>query len=140
MIYEKKRIELNYNCVEIIKLQFREDWLRGMSNRWSHIYRPQRSWGKVIFSQASVILLTGEVGCLVLGGLVSGDAWWRTPPPETATAAGGTHPTGMHSCLDYASILASQKYAANVRWEMPTCYFATFTKAKDLSSRLAKSK
>ena len=21
------------------------------------------------------------------------------PPPVTATAAGGTHPTGMHSCL-----------------------------------------
>ena len=58
-------------------------------------YRPQRSWGKVIFSQASVILLTGGVwsqggvsgprglsgpggsasrGCLVLGG-----AWWRPP-------------------------------------------------------------
>ena len=32
-----------------------------------HIYRPQRSWGKVIFSQASVILFTGG-GCLVLGG------------------------------------------------------------------------
>ena len=23
-------------------------------------------------------------------------AWWR--PPGTATAAGGMHPTGMHSC------------------------------------------
>ena len=32
-------------------------------------------------------------GCLLLGG---GGAWWR--PPPTATAAGGTHPTGMHSC------------------------------------------
>ena len=37
------------------------------------------------------------------GGLLSGvcswggDAWWR--PPRTATAAGGTHPTGMHSCF-----------------------------------------
>ena len=31
-------------------------------------------------------------GCLVPGG---GD------PPETATAAGGTHPTGMHSCLTF---------------------------------------
>ena len=30
------------------------------------------------------------------GGLVLGGAWWR--PPGTATAAGGTHPTGMHSC------------------------------------------
>ena len=32
-----------------------------------------------------------------LGGLLPGDAWWR--PLQTATAAGGTHPTGMHSCL-----------------------------------------
>ena len=37
-----------------------------------------------------------------LGGICSGGmsalggAWWR--PPKTATAAGGTHPTGMHSC------------------------------------------
>ena len=53
-------------------------------------YRPQRSWGKVIFSQASVILLTG--GMSALGGVPGGD------PPGTATAVGGTHPTGMHSC------------------------------------------
>ena len=32
-------------------------------------------------------------GCL-LGGVPGGD------PPGTATAAGGTHPTGMHSCLE----------------------------------------
>ena len=48
-------------------------------------------------------------GCLVWGDLVPGGAcsmgvpaprggaWWR--PPRTATAAGGTHPTGMHSCI-----------------------------------------
>ena len=30
--------------------------------------------------------------CLVLGGVPGGD------PPRTATAAGGTHPTGMLSC------------------------------------------
>ena len=38
-------------------------------------------------------------GCLLRGeGVCSrgGGAWWR--PPRTATAAGGTHPTGMHSC------------------------------------------
>ena len=56
----------------------------------------------------------GPRGCLVLGeclvpgggvwvpgqGVGSGPwagAWWR--PPQTAPAAGGTHPTGMHSCL-----------------------------------------
>ena len=35
------------------------------------------------------------------GGGVSalGGAWWK--PPRTATAAGGTHPTGMHSCLRF---------------------------------------
>ena len=31
-------------------------------------------------------------GGLLLGGVPGGD------PPGTATAAGGTHPTGMHSC------------------------------------------
>ena len=37
-------------------------------------------------------------GCLVWrGSAPGGDAWWR--PPGTATASGGTHPTGMHSCL-----------------------------------------
>ena len=40
-------------------------------------------WGKVMFIHRSVILFTG--GC--------------TPPPEMATEAGGTHPTGMHSCF-----------------------------------------
>ena len=64
-------------------------------------------WGKIIFSQASVILSTGGAwsgecrglgGCLVWGGLLrEGVTWWRLPP-GTATAAGGTHPTGMHSC------------------------------------------
>ena len=66
-------------------------------------YRSQRSWGKVIFSQASVILSTG--GCLVPGvssprgvsgpGWVSapgeGGPWGRPPSPGTTTA------TGMHS-------------------------------------------
>ena len=38
---------------------------------------------------------------MVRGGAWSGGvgAWWKHPPPTpTATAAGGTHPTGMHSC------------------------------------------
>ena len=38
-----------------------------------HFYRPQRSYGKVMFSQASVILFTG-------GGLCQGDPPDRDPP------------------------------------------------------------
>ena len=36
-----------------------------------HLYRPQRSWGKVIFSQASVILFTGGGGipACIAGGI-----------------------------------------------------------------------
>ena len=80
-------------------------------------------WGKVICLQACVLpqwgggawsqggawsrgvhgsgrcLLPGGWGCMVPGGLllVGGGCLVETPPP-TATAAGGTHPTGMHSC------------------------------------------
>ena len=43
-------------------------------------YRPQQSWGKVMFLHVPVILLTGGVSALP----------GQTPP--------GTHPTGMHSC------------------------------------------
>ena len=54
-------------------------------------------------------------GCLLLGGSAPGEsaprgcAWSRgmsapggvclVETPPTATAAGGTHPTGMHSCF-----------------------------------------
>ena len=63
-------------------------------------YRPQRSWGKVMFLHVCVILFTGGV-CL--------RACWNTnnhPPPGAVHAgrygqqAGGTDPTGMRSCLN----------------------------------------
>ena len=75
-----------------------------------------------------VCLSTGGVpgpgGCLVLGGAWSrgrGGAWSRgrgVPAPgggvpggdpQTATAAGDTHPTGMHSCLNLKYKAASEK-------------------------------
>ena len=94
-----------------------------------YCYRPQRSCGKVMFSQASVILSMGE-GCLAdipPGQTPDTHPWVNTPSgkiplgrhaspaqcmlgytppcpvhagihPPTATAADGTHPTGMHSC------------------------------------------
>ena len=54
-------------------------------------YRPQRSWGKVIFSQASVILFTG-------GGLPQCMLGYHTPwqedPPGKADPPGMETPTG----------------------------------------------
>ena len=79
-------------------------------------------WGKVIFSQASVGLYLGggvhpyrgiQGVCIQWGGGGGGSAsrWKRDlhpgglgrPPPPSDTMgygqqAGGTHPTGMHSC------------------------------------------
>ena len=61
-----------------------------------YFYRPQRSCGRVMFLHVSVILFTG---------LGSGrhppqadTPPGRHPPLGTATAADGTHPTGMYSC------------------------------------------
>ena len=71
--------------------------------------RANEVWGKVIFSQASVILSRGSLhpwrgvyiqwgGCLHPGG-------WADPPPPSTTGygqqAGGTRPTGMHTCQLY---------------------------------------
>ena len=59
------------------------------------------SCGKVMFSQACVILSVHR------GGVTQhalGQGMWKTPsgqtpPPQTATEVGGTHATGMHSCV-----------------------------------------
>ena len=48
---------------------------------FSHIYRPQRSWGKVMFLQASVILSTG-----------GGSTWPGTPPGPGTPPWDQVHP------------------------------------------------
>ena len=61
----------------------------------TNCYRPQRSWGKVMFLHVSVILFTG--GCLVQGEglvpggcLVQGDVWSRgVPGPGGSALVGG---------------------------------------------------
>ena len=69
-------------------------------------YRPQRSWGKVIFSQASVILLTGRGGtsswgvfppggCSLLGSASS----QGVPPPGGLVET----PRDSYCCRRYAS-------------------------------------
>ena len=52
-----------------------------------HFYRPHRSWGKVIFSQACVILFTG--GTCVAGGVRGRGCVARGPAWPGACMAGG---------------------------------------------------
>ena len=55
-------------------------------------------WGKVMFSQVFVCPRGGVCGegC---GKHLPGPRARLSPPVETATEAGGTHPTGMYSCF-----------------------------------------
>ena len=61
---------------------------------YSFYYRPQRSWGKVIFSQARVILFTGGLPQCMLGYQTLPD---QTPldqaqPPPDQAPPGSRHP------------------------------------------------
>ena len=104
-------------------------------------YRPQRSWGKVIFSEACVKNSVHKGGCLPHGML--GYTPWgpdtppeQTPPskPEAGTPlgadtptpckvhagrygeqAGGTHPAGMHSYWEYSENNDAQNTV--VKWK-----------------------
>ena len=96
-------------------------------------YRPQRSWGKVIFSQASVILFGGGCASLHAGipsprgqaGIPQGPGrhhQGQAPPPKHTgrygQRVGGIHPTGMQSCshvLDHCSIIQSSSIV--VSWQ-----------------------
>ena len=75
-------------------------WSRShISSVWiSHIYRPQRSWGKVMFSQASVILLTGGSASVHAG--IHTHPPWADPPgadtPPEQTPPGSRHPWSRH--------------------------------------------
>ena len=84
----------------------------------THLYRQQRSCEGYAFTG---VCLSTQAGCLpqcMLGyhtpraDTSGADTPWEQTPPradppgrghlpprETATAADGTHPTGMHSCL-----------------------------------------
>ena len=63
-----------------------------------HFYRPQRSWGKVIFLHLSVSHSVHRGSVHPLSGQtppLGRHPPWQTPPLRSA---GGTHPTGMHTC------------------------------------------
>ena len=57
-------------------------------------------YGKVMFLHVSVILSTRRWGMAGRHPILG-----RHPHPETASAADGTHPTGMHSCQASISTL-----------------------------------
>ena len=59
-------------------------------------------------------------GCLHWGWVSAlGGACWR-PPCPMATAAGGTHPTGMHSCS------GKEKICFTVLLRIPICFVLIF--------------
>ena len=61
--------------------------------------------------------MPGPGGCLVPGGVWSREVgWWGVPggDPWTAAAAGGTHPTGMHSCFLFCSVKTSLNWGVLV--------------------------
>ena len=73
---------------------------RGACSRGVPAHRGACSWGLCLFpgvpAPGGWVLPPGGLGGAWLGGLLGGGGWWR--PPGTATAAGGTLPTGMHFC------------------------------------------
>ena len=102
------------------KLMCSKSKIFGIMNSVSQIITVRNEVAKVMFLQVSVYPqrgVPGPGGCLVLGGaesrevpgpggcvclvlgggVVSQHALRQNPPGETATAADGTHPTGMHS-------------------------------------------
>ena len=62
-------------------------------------------------------------GCLLWGGSrgvpAPGEAWWR--PSGTATSAGGTHPTGMHSCLTNKTMKGTRRFLAKMTRKQKIC-------------------
>ena len=89
--YQRQNIEENYlhsSCIV-------KTWEKKSGSVISSHYRPQRSWGKVMFSQASVILLTGAVSASVHAGihpLGADTPREQTTPPGADTPPGSRHP------------------------------------------------
>ena len=66
------------------------------------------------------------------GGCVSQHAMRQTPPKQTATAACGTHPTGMHSCYQNGfpnlnGMVVMVLLSFNYRTFVPSCSFGLFS-------------
>ena len=81
-----------------------------------YYYRPRRSWGKVMFLHVCDSVHKGggcypSMHCRWYPSMPCSRSPGRGVPgprgvcswgvPGTATAVGGTHPSGMHSCMTY---------------------------------------
>ena len=115
------------NFHRVISTQYETTLRISMSSTFHQIdtnfYRPQRSWGKVIFSEASVILFTGGgESASVHAGIPHSPPparqtpLARRPPPCTVHAgrygqqAGSMHPTGMQFLFDMCVHLHSDRH------------------------------
>ena len=83
---------------------YRYKFMWAITEQITYAVTARNEVGKVIFSQASVILSTGGRAWLGETWVAGSACMARTPLADTtATAygqwAGGTHPTRMHSCL-----------------------------------------
>ena len=110
------------------KVNFWEEWKKIQNFLYFFFYRSQRSWGKVIFSKACVkdSVHRGGPGRhpqeqtppweQTYPGEQTYPQGADTPPPGAVYAgrygqqAGGTHPTGMHTCF-YTSIIRTGQWA-----------------------------
>ena len=105
-----------------------------------YIYRPQQSWGKVMFSQAWVILFTGGLPQCMLGNQLPQD---QAPPSLGADhlslgahppgaehgvrygqCVGGMHPTGMQYFLNI-SFLKISFYCSVTQFQALSWLFLT---------------
>ena len=78
-------------------------------SRWS-LVTVRNEVAKVMFLQVSVCPRGGSLPQCMLGYHIPPGSKHPPRPQQTATAADGTHPTGMHSCLLLISILLQWLY------------------------------
>ena len=95
------------------------------NSKYPYFYRPQRSCEGYVFTRVCHSVhggvpgpggVPGSRGVCSRGGVVSQHALRQTPPGQTATAADGTHPTGMHSCCTGVFIAQALKHCQGEDW------------------------
>ena len=83
---------------------------------WGYPSMPcSRSPGGVLSQHALQVVSQHALQQVSGGGAAPGGCLVRHPPPGTATAAGGTHPTRMHSCYISDYILGNITFFVNLQ-------------------------